>query len=51
MSANVNTNQLNDVVENELKFYSSNSIANIPVKDSLPMETTIFRGGKSLDIP
>ena len=43
---NTNYNKLNDVIENELKFDSSNSLANNPIKYPLPIVTIRLRGGK-----
>ena len=39
MSTNINKNQVDDVFDNELKFESSNSLANNHVQDLLPMVT------------
>ena len=46
MSTNINYNQVNGVIENELKFDSSNSLANNPVKYPLPIVNLILRDGK-----
>ena len=52
MSTNVNTNtdKVNDAVDNELKFDSSNSLANNNMQSPLPTVNIRFRGGKSIDI-
>ena len=48
MSTNlVGYNQLNGVVENELKFDSSSSLANNTVKYRLPIVNVSLRGGKN----
>ena len=44
MSTNIKTNQLNDAIDIELKFYSSNNLANNPVKDTPPIVTISLRG-------
>ena len=51
MSTNVNTNtdKVNDAVDNELKFDSSNSLANNNMQYPLPTVNIRFRGGKSID--
>ena len=48
MSTNlVRYNQLNGVVENELKFDSSSSLANNTVKYPPPIVNVSLRGGKN----
>ena len=42
----ISSNQLNDVIENELKFDSRNSLAKNTVKYPLPKVSVILRGGK-----
>ena len=51
VSTNINYNQVNDSIENELKFDSSNSPANDSINDTLHIVTISLRCGKSLDIP
>ena len=52
MSTNVNnTNQVNDVVENELKFDSSNSLSNNTVKYPLPIVSISLIEVVIIDIP
>ena len=51
VSTNKNYNQVNDVVYNELKFYSSNSLSNNIVKDPLHIVTLRLRTIKWLDRP
>ena len=46
VSTNIDHIQVNDVIYNELKFDSSNSLSNNPVKDTLPIVTIILIGGK-----
>ena len=46
-STNINDNKLNDVIENELKFDSSNSLTNDTVEDPRPMVTLSLIGGKN----
>ena len=47
MSTNiVEYNQLNYVVDEELEFYISISLANNPINGSLPIVTIRLRGGK-----
>ena len=46
MSTNIKTNQVNDVIENELKFYSSNSLSNNPSQDPLSIVNISLRGSK-----
>ena len=40
-------NQVNDIVDNELKFDSSSSLGTSPVKDYLYVATKILREGKN----
>ena len=46
MSNNIKTNQVDDVVDNELKFDSSNSLATNNVQNNLPMVNLRLRVGK-----
>ena len=46
MSTNIKNNQINDIVEKKLKFYSSNSLVNNNVQDTLPILTISLRGGR-----
>ena len=48
VSTNIKYNQVNDVILNELEFYSSNSTDNNNVKDPL---TISLEAVKTLDIP
>ena len=43
---NTNYNKLNDVIENEVKVDSTNSLANNPVKYTLHITNITLRGGK-----
>ena len=45
VSTNINSNQVNGVTKNELEFDSSNSIANIHIKDNKHIVTVSLRGG------
>ena len=47
VSNNIKTNKINYIIENELKFYSSNSLANDHVKYKLAIVTIRLRGGKN----
>ena len=42
MITNINTNKVNEIVDNELIFDSSNSPSHNPVQDPLPMVTIIL---------
>ena len=46
MITNINYNQVNNVIDNELKFYSGNILANNPVKVPLTIVTISLIGGK-----
>ena len=46
MSTNIKSNQVNEVIGNELKFDISNSLANNPVKNPLPIVTVRLIGSK-----
>ena len=46
MSDNIKYNQLNGIIDNELVIDSSNSLANNPIKDTLPIVITGLRFGK-----
>ena len=46
MSTTIKYNKVNDVIDNELKFDSINSLANNPVKDALPITNISHRGSK-----
>ena len=46
VSTNINTNKVNDIIENELEFDSSNSLANNNVKYPLPIASKMLKGGK-----
>ena len=45
VSTKIDHNQVNDVVDNELGFYSNNSFANNHVKDTLTIVAISLRGG------
>ena len=47
MSTNINTNKVNEIVDNELIFDISNSLSHNPVQDPLPMVTIILRFSKN----
>ena len=47
---NIQYNQLNDVIENELKFDSSNSLSNNPVNDTLSIVTLSLIFSKNIYI-
>ena len=47
VSTNIKSNQINDVINNELKFNSNNTLANNPVNDSSPIVTVILRGDEN----
>ena len=47
VSNNINYNQVNDFIDNELKFYSSNSLAINPVNNAPPIVTVRLTGGKN----
>ena len=44
---NINTNKVNEIVDNELIFDSSNSLSHNPVQDPLPIVTIILRFSKN----
>ena len=44
---NINNNQVNDGIDDELKFDSSNNLVNNPVQDPLPILTISLRGNKN----
>ena len=46
MITNVNTNEVKDVIDNELKFDSNYSLVNSLIKDSQPITTIIIGGVK-----
>ena len=46
MSTNIKSNQLNNIIEDELKFDSSNSLDNNPVNNLLPIVTISLIDGK-----
>ena len=46
VNTNIKHNPVNDVIDNELKFDRSNSLANNPVKDTLHIVTIMLRGRK-----
>ena len=46
MSTNIKSNQVNDIIKNELKFDSINSLATNPVKGPLLIVTISLRDGK-----
>ena len=46
VSTNINYNHVNYIIDNELKFDSSNSLANNPVKDPPHIVTLSLIGGK-----
>ena len=46
-SNNIKCNQVNDTIDNELKFDRINSLANYTVKDELHTVNIILRGGKN----
>ena len=46
MITNVNTNEVKDVIDNELKFDSKNSLANDNVQDNPPIVNISLRSGK-----
>ena len=46
MCTNVKTNQVNGIIDNELKFDSRNILDNNPVQNPLPILTINLRGGK-----
>ena len=43
---NINNNKVNEIIHNELKFDSRNSLANNTLQDDLQIVTIIIRGGK-----
>ena len=47
VSTNIKSNQVNEVIYNEVKFYSRNSLANNTVNYPLPIVTLSLRGGKN----
>ena len=49
VSTDIKSNQVNEVIYNEVKFYSRNSLANNTVNYPLPIVTLSLRGGKSID--
>ena len=51
VSTNIKYNQVNYSIDNELKFDSSNSLANDSVNDTLHIVTISLRGRKRLGIP
>ena len=51
VSTNIKSNQVNYGIDNELKFDSSNSLANDSINDTVPIVTISLRGVKSIDIP
>ena len=52
MSTNVNNNdQVNDIIDNKLKFGSINSLANNPANDPLTIFNISLRGGKIIYRP
>ena len=44
-------NQLNDAIDNKIKFDSNSSLGNIPMKETQPIVTISIIGGKNLEIP
>ena len=48
MSTNIKSSKLNDVIENELKFDSVNSLANNDVNNTLPIPYLFYTGGTVL---
>ena len=46
MSTNIKSNQVNDIIKNELEFDSINSLATNPVKGPLLIVTISLRDGK-----
>ena len=51
MSTNINHNQVDYVIDNELKIDSRDILANNPVKDTIPILNINLRGGKILYRP
>ena len=47
MSTSSNTNKVNDIIDNELRFDSINSLLHNPLHDPLTMVTIILRGSKN----
>ena len=45
VSTNIKSSKLNDVIENELKFDSVNSLANNDVNNTLPIPYLFYTGG------
>ena len=47
MINNIKTNQINDFIDNGIKFYSSNILGSNPVNDNLPILIIFLRCGKN----